>query len=73
MTAEVREDTWESSERSRASRVLPFSDSQLSKSPIPLDRIKVERDVYVSKSENGGMEFHMMSSTPPREKRSPVH
>lgn len=71
MTVEVREDSWENSRRSRASRVLPFTDSQHSK-PIPLDRVKVERDVYVSETESGAMEFHMMGSTSPGEKRSPV-
>jgi len=72
-TVEIREDTWESSRHSRASRVLPFTDPQHSKAPIPLDRVKVERDVYISDTESGAMEFHMMDPTSSGEKRSPVH
>ena len=54
MAPEAREDSWESSQRSRASRMLPLS--------VPLDRVKVERDVYVSESESGVMEFRVMGS-----------
>ena len=73
LTVEVREDSWESSQHSHASRALPFSDPRLSKSPIPLDRVKVERDVYVSESESGVLEFDMTGPTSTGEKRSPVH
>jgi len=51
VTPEIREDTWESSERSRASKYV--SDSRASRLAVPLDRVKVERDVYVSESESG--------------------
>ena len=67
---EVREDSWESFQRSGSSRIV--TDSRHSKLAVPLDRVKVERDVYVDESESG-IEFPVMSSTiPPDEKRTPV-
>ena len=67
MSPEVRDDSWESSQRSR---MLSVSESRLSRLPVALDRVKVERDVYVSESESGVMEFRMISPTTPREKHS---
>lgn len=67
---EVREDSWESSQRSRASGII--SNSRLSRLAVPLDRVKVERDVYVSECESG-LEFRVMSPIPPEEKQTPVH
>lgn len=69
ISPEVREDSWESSQRSRT---LPVSNSRHSKVPVSLDRIKVDRDVYVSESESGLVEFRMISSTSPCEKESPL-
>jgi hypothetical protein len=68
---EVRVDSWESFQRSGSSRI--GSDSRNSRLPVALDRVKVERDVYVSASESGDIEFHMMSSVPPHEKQTPIH
>ncbi|KAF9779276.1 hypothetical protein BJ322DRAFT_1113616 [Thelephora terrestris] len=68
---EVRVDSWESFQRSGSSRIA--SDSRHSRLPVALDRVKVERDVYVSASESGDIEFHMMSSVPPHEKQTPIH
>jgi len=65
MTVEAREDSWKST---RTSKALPFQDSRPSRPPIPLDRVKVERDVYVSESESGEVKFHVMDSTSPNEK-----
>ena len=72
MSPEVREDSWGISQRSRSSRVLPFSDSRVSKLPVPLDRVKVERDVYVDEFQGDAMEFHVIGPTPPGGKRAPV-
>ena len=69
---DVREDSWEYSQRSRPSRMLPFSDPQASKLPVPLDRIKVERNVYVNEFQGDAMEFRVMGPTPPDGKRAPV-
>lgn len=69
VSPEVREDSWESSQRSRASGII--SNSRVSRLPVALDRVKVERDVYVSECE-GGLDF-MMSSISPKEKPAPVH
>ena len=65
MTVEVREDSWKSNQ---TSRVLPFSNSRPSRPAIPLDRVKVEQDVYVSESESSEMKFHVLDSTSPNEK-----
>ena len=73
MAPEVREDSWGSSQRSHASRVLPFPDPRVSKLPVPLDRVKVERGVYVSEVKSGAMEFRVMGPTSSGEKRSPVY
>jgi hypothetical protein len=70
---EAREDSWECSQRSQTSRVLPFSGPQLSRLPVPLDRVKVERDVYVSESESGVVEFRVTSPTSSDDKQSPIH
>jgi len=67
MSPEVRDESWESSQRSR---MLSVSESRLSRLPVALDRVKVERDVYVSESESGVMEFRMISPSTPREKQS---
>jgi len=72
MAPEVCEDSWESSQRSQGSRALPFHGSRISKVPVPLDRVKVERDVYISEPESGVMEFHVMGPTCPGRKRPPV-
>ncbi|KAF9646495.1 hypothetical protein BDM02DRAFT_3188775 [Thelephora ganbajun] len=52
MTPEVREDSWESFQRSQVSKILPVSDLRQSKLPISFDRVKAERDVYISESES---------------------
>lgn len=62
MTPEVREDSWSSSQQSRT---LSASNPRLSRLPVPLDRVKVERDVYISDSESGVMEFRMISPMSP--------
>jgi len=67
---EVRGDSWESSQRSRT---LSASDSRFSKVSVALDRVNVDRDVYVSKSESAVVGFHALNQTPPPEKQSPVH
>lgn len=71
MSPEVREDSWQNSQRSRT---LPVSSSQHSKMPVSLDHIKVEHDVYVSESESGLVEFRMIGSISPHdiEKESPI-
>lgn len=66
---EVREDSWESSQRSRN---LSASTSQLSKVSVALDRVKVDRDMYVSESESAMVDFHTLNQTPPHEKQSIV-
>jgi len=71
ITAEVREDTWASSQRSRASRVRPISDSPFSRLPLPLDRVKVERDIYVTNDSESGIEFQTANSISGGEKSSP--
>ena len=65
MVPEVREDTWENSQRTRSSRAVPLSDSRLSSLPVPLDRVKVERDVYVSDADSCAVQFHMMAHASP--------
>ena len=70
---EVREDSWECAQRSGTSRIM--TDSRHSGLAVPLDRVKVNRDVYVNESESG-IKLRVMSSTtsiPPDEKQSPVH
>lgn len=69
ITTEVREDSWESTQRSRTSRILPVTDSRVSRLPVQLDRVKVERDVYISECESN-LEF-IMGPISPGEKRSP--
>lgn len=64
---EVREDSWESSQHTRN---LSVSASRLSKVSVALDRVKVERDVYVSASEST---FYTLNQTSPPEKQSTVH
>ena len=66
MTPEVRDDSWQSSQRSRSSRA-PTSDSRSSGIPVSLGRIKVDRDMYVSECESGVMDLHMKSPPSPRE------
>ena len=73
MAPEVREDSWESSQRSHALGVLPFPNPRISKLPVPLDRVKVERDVYVSEARSDAIEFRVMGPTSSGEKRSPVY
>jgi len=67
---EVREDSWESFQRSGSSRLV--TDSRHSRLAVPLDRVKVERDVYVNESESG-IEFRVSSTIPSDEKQTPVH
>jgi hypothetical protein len=67
---EARGDTWGNFQRSRASRMMQLPSSRFSGSPNLLDRVKVERDVYVSKSESGAMEFHVVDPNSPADKRS---
>ena len=69
-TPEVRNDSWQSFQQSRA---LPASNSRHSQVPVPLDRVKIEQDVYVSESGSGVVEFHMIAPTSPRKTYSPVH
>ena len=73
VTPEVHEDSWGSSRRSRASRMLSVSNSPLSRLPVSLDRVKMDRSVYTSEAESDEMEFGMMSPTSPSEKRPPAH
>jgi len=61
VSPEVRDDSWESSQRSRG---LSASESRHSRLPVALDRVKVERDVYVSESESGVTDFKISPSTP---------
>ena len=72
VTPEVNEDSWESSQRSGASRGLPVSNLRFSHLPVSSDRVKVEQDIYVSQAECGSVEFRMMSPTFPGEKPSPA-
>jgi len=69
ITPEVREDSWESSQRSHASGII--SNSRHSRLAVPLDRVKVERDVYVSESESG-LDFHVSSPISPEETQNPA-
>ena len=59
VSQETRGGTWEDSEPTRAPKFA--SGSRLSGLSVALDRVKVDRDVYVSDSDSG-IDFHMISS-----------
>lgn len=65
MTPEARENSWQSSQHSRVVRTFNSRHSRLS---VPLDRVKVERDVYVSETGSGVVEFHMIGPTSSHQK-----
>lgn len=67
-TPEVRNDTWQGSRLSRASKVPPISSPRLSKAPVSLASIKVDKEVTVDASESAIVEFHLLSPASPREK-----
>ena len=48
----------------------PFSDSRLPNLPILLDRVKVERNIYVGKPEGAAMGFRVVAPTSPDDKES---
>jgi len=72
ITPQSRKASWGDSQRSRSSRMLPASDPRHSELPIPLERVKVKEDMYVSRSEGGRMDFHVVAPGSPGEKQSPV-
>ena len=65
ITPEVCDDSWESSYPSRVSRMTPSRGVALSGLSVPLDRVKVQQDVYVTESESAINEFHMIHQIPP--------
>ena len=74
MTPEVREDSWQSSQHSLISRTLPVcGNPRLSRLNVPIDRVKVERDVYISESVGGVMGHRLISPASPGEKFPIIH
>lgn len=73
ITPEVREDSWQSSQRTQASRMQSAYDSRFSRLTVPLDRVKVERDVFVCESASDAMQPHPMSPASPGEKFSVIY
>lgn len=69
ISPQVRDDSWESTQRTRSSRIM--SDSRVARLPVPLDRVKVDRDVYVSECDSG-LDFHEMGPISPGEKQRVV-
>ena len=71
VTPEVCEDSWGSSNTSRVSRMLPSQGVALSRLSVPLDRVKVEQDVYVSESVSA-LEFRVVDPISPGSGKEPT-